>query len=160
MTNNRGRIPLAQLQELLRSAAPPPSSGRVMSDESFSLPDVYRDANLRPVSGNERIDDEYFNPIQFFSFSNARDITEGSQQVLAINTRRQYLSVENQSADKDIYVNFGGDANVGQGILIPPRTFRQWDQKVPRNSVHVFVNDAGKQTYVVVEGSPILKGVA
>lgn len=168
MNKRRRYMPLSdpQLTAFLREVSPSREQmarqqrDTLFPEQSGHFDEVYRDTSLVPVSGNELKTDEYFNAIRFYTFSSSRDSTEGSQQVLAINTRRQYLSIENQSADKDIYVNFGADAAVGQGMLVLPRSARVFDQTVPFNSVHVFVNDTAKQIYVVVEGSPVLNGVA
>ena len=123
-------------------------------------PDTYDGAQLLPRARHELEEDRYSNFLQFQVSVHILSNADGSRQVLAQNKRRQYLMVQSMSADANAFINFGNDASALQGIALgfatsaalPQRI--EYHEKVPNNSLHLFMNSATPTQIIVVEGSP------
>lgn len=69
-------------------------------------------------------------------------------EALAKNNKRTYLMVQNKSASNNLYLVFGADATVADGILIPPGVAYEPPYEVI-SSVNLIADGAGTD-YVVV----------
>jgi hypothetical protein len=148
-----------QILNRLRAEVTAPNGERRMDDAYPSPIDVYRDTQLIPRARQELEDDPYSNPIQFALTTHFMIGTDPSRQVLAQNKRRQFLLIQNLSGEDPtvaLFVNFGNDASVLSGLSIAGGESVIFDQHVPNNSVHLFINAQETTQIVIIEGSPEL----
>jgi hypothetical protein len=89
-------------------------------------------------------------PYNYTLFNFVATNSVAPQQVLASNTKRQALLVQNQDAANAIYFNLGQGAGLGQGILLNAGFGLLWEIKPPSNFVTVFC-PAGNALGVVAE---------
>ena len=88
------------------------------------------------------------------SFTNTqKTVTNASAQLLAGNTARQYLLIQNNDPTGIIYVSFGATAaTANTGIRILPGGFWEWDSTVSNQAVQCIGSIATQSNIVTVEG--------
>lgn len=88
------------------------------------------------------------------AFANtAATVTNASAQLLAANTSRQYLMIQNKDAAGDIYINFGaGAATTVNGIKIPAGGYFEWFGCVPTSAVQAIGSTASNTNVLTVQG--------
>lgn len=88
------------------------------------------------------------------SFANTQKmVTNASAQLLAANSARQYLLIQNNDSAGIIYVTFGGAAATAlNGIRIMPGGFWEWDSTVSNQAVQAIGSIATQSNVVTVEG--------
>ena len=88
------------------------------------------------------------------SFANTqKTVTNASTQLLAANTARQYLLIQNNDSTGIIYVTFGAAAaTLTNGIRILPGGFWEWDSTVSNQALQVIGSIATQSNIVTVEG--------
>lgn len=108
--------------------------------------------------------DPYFNPVAFtpypFTINNTSPNGQGNGTVLILtqNRRRQVLLIQNLAATADLYVNFGSDAGLGNGLLLSAGEGIVFDNGAlgcPNNSVYVYFDSATLVSGIIMEGSPV-----
>lgn len=79
-------------------------------------------------------------------------VTNVDSQVLAANAVRRYLMVQNQDSTANVYLRFGGAANVGAGsIKLPPGGYLELAGYCSTDSLHA-VADQAAAAVTAVEG--------
>lgn len=79
-------------------------------------------------------------------------VTNADSQVLAANAARRYLMVQNQDSTANVYLRFGGAANVGAGsIKLPPGGYLELAGYCSTDSLHA-VADQVTAAVTAVEG--------
>lgn len=93
-------------------------------------------------------------PAQDGSITNtARTVTNASAQLLAANTARRYLMVQNKSTTGTIFLNFGaGAATTANGIRLGPGAVWEWDFNVPTKAIQAIGDIASNPDVLTVEG--------
>lgn len=91
---------------------------------------------------------------QVAGFANsAATVTNASAQLVAGNTARQYLLLQNKDTAGSIYVNFGaGAATVANGLKIPPGGYWEWNSTVTTQALQAIGDTASNANVVIVEG--------
>ena len=113
----------------------------VISDEGF----------LAGLTGNMTISSIV--PVQSGSFANTNaTVTNASAQLVAANTARKYLLIQNNSATGTIYVRFGTAATVATGVAISPGGAYEMDAAQSTQAIHAIGDIASNANIVVVEG--------
>lgn len=69
-------------------------------------------------------------------------------EALAKNSKRTYLLIQNKSAANDLYLTFGEDATVSNGLLIPPGVAYEPPYEVV-SSVNLISDSAGTDYLVI-----------
>jgi hypothetical protein len=83
----------------------------------------------------------------------AAAVTNASAQLVAANTQRRYLLIQNKSQTGTIYVNLAGAAaTVANGVLIGPGESLELEGYTPTNAVFAIGDIANNPDVVVVEG--------
>lgn len=67
----------------------------------------------------------------------------GSTQMAPARADRSYLAIQNQSATLEIWYQFGVDAGLNAGFVIPPGGADIWEVVVPVGSIYVWCSAAG-----------------
>lgn len=87
------------------------------------------------------------------AFANtANTVTNASAQLVAANTARQYLLIQNNDAAGSIFVRFGAASTLTTGVKIAPGGYFEWFGVVPTGAVHAIGSIASNANVVVVEG--------
>lgn len=88
------------------------------------------------------------------AFANtAKTVTSASTQLIAANTARQYLMIQNRDATGNIFLNFGAAAATqANGIKITPGGFWEWDTTIPTTAIQAIGDIASNANILVVEG--------
>lgn len=71
-------------------------------------------------------------------------------QVLAVNTKRNYLMIHNKGSES-ILIKFGSTISASEGLLLPAGGYYE-PMKAPRTSVYIKAT-TGTQTVLVIEGN-------
>lgn len=83
----------------------------------------------------------------------AATVTNASAQLVAANTNRRFLLVQNKSQTGTLYLNLAGAAaTVGNGVLIGPGDSIELDAYCPTGAVFAIGDIASNPDVVVVEG--------
>lgn len=83
----------------------------------------------------------------------AKTVTNASAQLVAQNTTRQYMLIQNKDVTGSIYVNFGaGAATTSNGVQIAPGGSYEMDTVVPTTAIQAIGSIANNANIVVVEG--------
>lgn len=93
-------------------------------------------------------------PVQSGSFANAaKTVTTASAVLVAANTARKYLLVQNKDPAGNIYLNFGaGAATVANGIKIQPGGNYEMDGAQSTQAIQCIGDIASNANVLVVEG--------
>lgn len=81
-----------------------------------------------------------------------KTVTNASAQLLAANSARQYLLIQNNDQSGAIFVAFGTAAGLTTGLRIGPGGFWEWDSSVPLQDVFAIGSIASNANVVTVEG--------
>lgn len=92
--------------------------------------------------------------VQSSSFANtAKTVTSASGSLIAANTARKYLLVQNKDTSGSIYVNFGGGAATeGNGILIGPGGAYELNANMSTQGIQAIGTIPSNANILVVEG--------
>jgi hypothetical protein len=114
----------------------------VIADEGF----------IAGLSGNMTISSIV--PVQSSSFANtAKTVTNASAQLIAANTARKYLLIQNKDAVGNIFVSFGsGAATTANGIKISPGGAYELAQNMSTQELRAIGDIASNTNVLVVEG--------
>lgn len=93
-------------------------------------------------------------PVQSGSFANtAKTVTNASAQLIAGNTSRKYLLIQNKDSSGSIYLNWGaGVATAGNGILIGPGGALEMSEAQSTLALQAIGSIASNANILVVEG--------
>lgn len=140
------------------------TSGQGLEDSEFQWL-IFEDTTggdntLRVVIGDRRFIDGVSgamtvqqNAAARAAFTNTqRTVTSASQQLIAANTARQYLFVQNRHASGFVYLNFGAAATAGNGIKIGPGGFWESGAVCPTSAIHMIGDVASNTEVLTVEG--------
>lgn len=87
------------------------------------------------------------------AFTNTQaSITASSQAILAANSARKYLLIQNNDSAAILYVTFGATATAANGVKIPPGGNYELNSNIPSNSVNI-IGSAITSNVIVVEGT-------
>ena len=88
------------------------------------------------------------------AFANtAKTITSASAQLVAANSARQYLMLQNKDTSGFVWINHGaGAATQANGVRIPPGGFVEYDSTIPTGAIQAIGDIASNANIVVVEG--------
>lgn len=88
------------------------------------------------------------------SFTNTqKTVTNVTGQLIAGNTARNYLLVQNKDATANLYLNFGaGAATVANGVKIPPGGNFELNSNLSTDAIQAIGDTASNANIVVVEG--------
>ena len=90
---------------------------------------------------------------QSASFSNVNNnVTNASAQLLAANTARQYLLIQNKDSAGTIYVTFGAAATVANGVYIAPGGAYELTGAISTQPIFAIGSIANNPNIVTVEG--------
>lgn len=90
---------------------------------------------------------------QMVPVNTAKTVTNASAQLLAANSNRQYLLIQNRDPSGSLYVNFGaGAATTANGVQIGPGGSYELDLVVPTTAVQCIGSTASNPNVLVVEG--------
>lgn len=92
-------------------------------------------------------------PVQSGSFANTDNtVTNASGILVAANTARKYLMVQNNSATGTIYLVFGATATAALGIAISPGGNYEMNGAQSTQAIHAIGDIASNPDVLVVEG--------
>ena len=92
-------------------------------------------------------------PVQSGSFANSNNtVTNASAVLVAANTARKYLLIQNNSNTGNIYVRFGVAATVATGIAISPGGAYEMSDVQSTQAIHAIGDIASNANVTVVEG--------
>lgn len=83
----------------------------------------------------------------------AKTITNASAELVASNTNRQYLLIQNKSASGAIYINFGATATLANGIRLNPGDSYEMSDVISIQAINAIGSIASNPDVVVVEGA-------
>lgn len=87
------------------------------------------------------------------SFSNVpKTVTNASAQLLASNTARQYLMIQNKDLSGSIFIAFGVAATTANGITIGPGSAYELDAIISTQAVFAIGSSASNANILTVEG--------
>ena len=92
-------------------------------------------------------------PVQSGSFANAqKTVTNASAQLLAGNTARKYLLIQNNDAVGSIFVSFGAAATLANGVKIAPGGAFEMADAQSTQELFAIGSIASNSNIVMVEG--------
>lgn len=92
-------------------------------------------------------------PVQSGSFANSNNtVTSGGGVLVAANTARKYLLIQNNSTTGTIYVRFGSAATVATGVVITPGGVYEMSDVQSTQAVYAIGDIASNANVTVVEG--------
>jgi hypothetical protein len=80
-----------------------------------------------------------------------KTVTNASASLLAANTAREYLLIQNKDASGNLYINFGAAATFANGVLIPPKGTLILDSNMLTAEIFAIGDIASNANIVVVE---------
>ncbi len=92
-------------------------------------------------------------PVQSGSFANSqKTVTNASAILVAANSARKYLLIQNQHATGNLYLQFGGAASIGPAIKVSPGGNYELNAVQSTQAIHAIGDVASNAAVVVVEG--------
>lgn len=92
-------------------------------------------------------------PVSAAFANTAKTVTNATAQLVAANTSRQYLLIQNKDASANVFINFGaGAATTTNGVRIPPGGSYETPNVTTTQAIQAIGDTASNPNVVVVEG--------
>lgn len=100
------------------------------------------------ISGSLQISSQ--RPAQATGFNEQKTVTNASGLLLAENSNRQYLLIQNKDATGNIYVNFGATATIANGLQIEPLGSFELNSNILTAAIYAIGDIASNANVVIV----------
>jgi hypothetical protein len=96
----------------------------------------------------------FYNPLQFTVTMHSETVGQ-SFQALGQNTKRQFLQIQNQSTNASVFVGFGIDAGLNQGLEVAFGLSATFNIAVPNSAIYLYLSGDTSFPVCILEGRPM-----